>query len=134
TITNVGPGIARNLVITEIFPAGVTPINTEGYTCSFGIPGDPNQPTICAIGDVSVGTFTGTFTLKVADNLSAGTVLSNTVTVSSDVSDPNPSDNSFTATTTIVTDTGTTTPTPTITQTPTPSATSTPGASPTPTF
>jgi uncharacterized repeat protein (TIGR01451 family) len=89
TVTNIGPQIAHNTTITEFLPAGVTPVNTTGFLCVFGTPGDVSRPTVCTVGDISAGTSAvGTFTVLIGENLTAGTSLTNSFTASSETTDP----------------------------------------------
>lgn len=104
TVSNVGPDAAQNVVVTEKLPAGteyISATSTQGtcdvkgnaLTCSLGnLAADPNSPYTA--GSVTI-------TLKVKAPAKAGTI-SNTAEVTSDTGDPNPANNTVTATTKVV--------------------------------
>lgn len=94
TVTAAGPSVARNVLVTDPAPSGVTGLTG---TWAGGVCG----PTGCALGDLAPGaeivvTFTGT--------VAAGTPggpLANVATVTSDTPDPVSTDNTATAITEI---------------------------------
>ena len=99
TVTNNGPDNATNVAVTDTLPAGVSFI-TDTDTCTEG----PAGTLTCQLGNLASGQST-TFTIKVAvdPNLvaSAGgpTTITNTASVKGTQADPNPADNTATAST-----------------------------------
>jgi uncharacterized repeat protein (TIGR01451 family) len=103
TLTNNGPSNAASASFSDTLPAGTTfvSISTTGpWTCT--------TPAVGATGTVtctnpSFGVTVDFFTIVVQTNagLAAGTVLTNTATVTSTTIDPNGANNSSTATTTV---------------------------------
>jgi len=104
TVINDGPSNAAPVSLTDTLPAGTTFVSLSspgGWSCT--------TPAVGAVGNVSctnasLGVGNAVFTLTVAVNasVSGGTVLSNTATASSPSSDPNPGNESGTATTTVI--------------------------------
>lgn len=92
--TNHGPSDALNVVVTDTLPAGVTFVSaTPGYS-------GPN-PLVWSVGTLVVGA-SRTYTVVVTvDNGTAGP-LSNTATIGSSTSDPEPANNSDTEPTTVL--------------------------------
>ncbi|MDJ0768748.1 MAG: hypothetical protein QNJ12_08135, partial [Ilumatobacter sp.] len=93
TVVNAGPSDARNVVVTDPLPPGLT--------LAFFPPGCTGTTTItCSLGDLPDG---ATVTLNFVGDLSpdARGVLSNTATVAGDTADPDGSNDSATATRTI---------------------------------
>lgn len=89
-LTNGGPSTARNVVIKDDLPAGVT-VSTVGASggpasCNAGVPGDPFRPTTCAFDSVAPSTGR---TMTVVVNVNTQTVgtLHNDARVSSDTLD-----------------------------------------------
>ncbi|HYC90856.1 MAG TPA: endonuclease/exonuclease/phosphatase family protein [Thermoanaerobaculia bacterium] len=105
TVTNAGPSAATSVTLADTVPVGTTFVAFTapgGWTCS--------TPAIGATGAISctnptLGVTSALFTLtvNVDPTLLAGTVLSNTITVSSATTDPNGANNSDTETTTVTT-------------------------------
>jgi uncharacterized repeat protein (TIGR01451 family) len=86
TVSNTGPSTAVNVVATDTLPAGVTLVSTNG--CAE----DPTGIPSCSLGNILPGN-SAQYTVSVTiDNGTAGTI-TNTVSVSSDTSDPNPGNN-----------------------------------------
>ncbi len=86
-VANDGPSDAPNVVITDTLPAGVTFVSAPGCTEVAGV-------VTCSIASLPAGgatRFTVTVAIPAAE--SAGTVLSNDVSISSDASDPDPTNN-----------------------------------------
>ncbi|MCA9242812.1 MAG: DUF11 domain-containing protein [Phycisphaerales bacterium] len=94
-IHNAGPQAATNVVVRDTLPTGVT-YNDAGSTTSCGE--GPAGVVECAIGTIGVG---GNATVTIATVVDADRTapLVNDVLVSSDIFDPNESDNAFRLTT-----------------------------------
>jgi len=97
-VGNAGPDAASNVVVTDALPAGLTynSATPSQGTCSFSA---ANNTVTCALGTLNSST-SASIVINVTAT-AAGTV-SNTATVTSDTADPNSSNNSATATTTVV--------------------------------
>lgn len=104
TVTNAGPAIAQNVVVTDAMPAqvtwpagGPTSLSTVGI-CSW----DAGTTTVsCNLGNLSVGS-TAVITIDVTAAVFSSTSYSvNTATVSSSTSDPNLANNTSSFTSTI---------------------------------
>jgi uncharacterized repeat protein (TIGR01451 family) len=107
TVTNFGPGAAQGVTLSDPLPANTTfssesqsggptfncstpPVGQGGtVTCTTGTLGPPNQSATFFVS------------VQVSSSATNGSTLSNTATVSSTTPDPNPKNNSFTATTTV---------------------------------
>ena len=107
TVTNPGPSDAASVVMTDTVPANTTFVSftqTTGptFTCSTPVAGGTGTVS-CSIASLAAGA-TATFTLVVNVNSDVveGTTISNTASVSSTTSDPNPANNSSTVMTQIV--------------------------------
>jgi uncharacterized repeat protein (TIGR01451 family) len=101
-VHNSGPSTAPNVVIRDQLPNSVTVISiaSVGGTCVPGVPGDPGQPARCTYGAIAP-TLTRTMLLVVRVNPGNNTVVTNAATVASDVLDPDLSNNSASATTSV---------------------------------
>ncbi len=96
TVTNAGPDAAANVVLTDILPAGATLVSS---TASQGGTPTNNGGTLTAnLGGLASGA-TATLTLVVKPT-AAGT-LSNSASVTSDVSDPDSANNAVSESTTV---------------------------------
>ena len=83
-VTNLGPSVAPNVVVTDTLPSEVTLVSTSG--CSE----DPNGVPTCSLGDIAVDD-TVQFTIEVTIDLGTPTgTITNTATVASDAADPDP--------------------------------------------
>ena len=105
TITNAGPSNAANASFSDPLPAGTTfvSLSTTGpWSCSTPAVG-ANGTITCT--NASFLTTVDFFNLVVAvdPSVAAGTVLTNTATMSSSTTDPNSGNSSSTATTTVAT-------------------------------
>ncbi|WP_283808449.1 Ig-like domain repeat protein [Bradyrhizobium sp. AS23.2] len=93
TVNNAGPGAAANVTVNDVLPAGETLVSAA-----------PSQGTFSAgvwtVGTVTTGT-PQTLTLVATVNAVAGTILTNTATVTSTTTDPNPANNTSSVTTTV---------------------------------
>lgn len=102
-VTNRGPSTARNTLVSDVLPAGVTILGVDGgpgSSCNAGVPGTASLPTTCGFDSIAPGA-TRTMTVEVrADPATAGTI-SNDARASSDSIDPN-NGNSFDVETTLV--------------------------------
>ena len=105
-LSNRGPDDALNVQLTDTVPANMTfasATQTGGpsFTCTNPSPGMPGTST-CSIGTLPVDTLvTFTFIYEVTAGTPSGTTILNTVDVSSDTVELNPSDNSSTTPVTV---------------------------------
>ena len=103
TVTNAGPSDAADLAFDDTLPAGTSFVSLTapaGWSCTTPAVGAGGTVS-CTVASLAVGS--GMFTLEAAVDagVAPGTVLSNTATVASTTSDPNPGDESATAATTV---------------------------------
>jgi len=99
-ITNAGPSDAPGVTLTDPIPAGTSFVSATPSAGSCA----GTTTVSCNLGTLANGaSASATLTVHVGSAVAAGTVLSNTATASSGVSDPNASNDSATATTTVVT-------------------------------
>ena len=101
TVTNAGPSNATNFVLTDSVPTHTTfqsLTSPAGFTCTTPPAGSTGTIT-CKHPSLPLGTFTFTVVVRLDKSTIRGTTISDTVTVTSDTSDPNPADNTATATT-----------------------------------
>ncbi|HBB87720.1 MAG TPA: hypothetical protein DC047_08910, partial [Blastocatellia bacterium] len=104
TVTNNGPDPAVNASWTDTLPAGTSfaaLADVAGWSCTAPAPGDSGTVS-CSNPSFAVGSAVFTLAVAVAPNVAAGTILSNTATVTSSTADGTPSNNSGTATTTVL--------------------------------
>lgn len=100
TVSNAGPAIAQNVVVSDPLPAQVTYTSSSSTmgTCSYA---SATTTVTCNLGSLSVGS-TAVVTINVnAAVFSSSTLATNTATVSSSTSDPNSSNNTSTFVSTI---------------------------------
>jgi uncharacterized repeat protein (TIGR01451 family) len=100
---NGGPSVAKNVSIRDFLPDSVTVLSVSGglgATCVPGIPGDHAHPTTCTYAALASGA-TATMTIVVRVKPGDHKVVSNEAIVTSDVLDPNTSNNSASSTTAI---------------------------------
>jgi uncharacterized repeat protein (TIGR01451 family) len=105
TITNNGPSNAASASFTDTLPAGTTfvSLSTTGpWSCTTPAVGATGTVT-CTNPSFLVTVDFFTLVVQVTQNVTAGTVLSNTAAISSATPDPNSGNNSDTATTTVST-------------------------------
>jgi uncharacterized repeat protein (TIGR01451 family) len=96
-MTNAGPSDATGLTLTDVLPPDVAFVSS--------VPGPPTCTLAGATLTCDVGTLTAGGTTSVTIHVQAvappGSTVLNTATVSANEADPNPADNSATATTTV---------------------------------
>jgi uncharacterized repeat protein (TIGR01451 family) len=100
---NAGPSHAPNTRIRDFLPASVSVVSVNGgagSSCVSGVPGDPAHPTRCTYATLAPSA-TATMTLVVRVKPGDHPVVTNQAEVASDVLDPDTSNNSADATTTI---------------------------------
>ena len=95
SVSNAGPSDAQAVTLTDTLPAGVTLAGATGANCS-------GAPVTCAVGTVPAGGL-ATVTLHVTPGPGAGgrLVLDNTVAVASGTTDPDTTNNTASATSTV---------------------------------
>jgi uncharacterized repeat protein (TIGR01451 family) len=101
-VTNEGPSVARNVVLTDTMPPGtslVSAVDANGVgVCAELVPG----VLTCDLGDLDPSESTSVFvTLAVPPSTADGTVLTNDASAVSDTPDPDPGDNSDNVSTTV---------------------------------
>ena len=102
TVTSAGPNFAA-VSLSDPLPAGTTFVSLSspaGWSCATPPVGSGGTVS-CSIGSFGVESAVFTLTVAVGPGTPAGTLL-NTATASSAASDPNPGDNSGSASTTVV--------------------------------
>lgn len=103
TLNNAGPSNAATVALADTLPAGTTFVSLSspgGWSCTtpaVGAGGTVN----CSIGAFGIGNGVFTLVVNVTPSTAAGTVLSNTATVTTTTSDPASGNESSTATTTV---------------------------------
>ena len=96
TVNNAGPSDAQNVSIADTLPAGLSNVVTSG--CAE----DPNGGSSCSLGTIAAGgSAMYTITVDVDSDVTHGTVLSNSASVSSDTTDPVNGNNSTTEQSTV---------------------------------
>lgn len=105
TLTNNGPSNATSASFSDTLPAGTTFVSlstTGSWVCTTPAVGAAGTVS-CTNASLPVTADFFTLVVEVTQNVPAGTVLSNTATLTSATTDPNSADNSATATTTVST-------------------------------
>lgn len=106
TASNIGPSVADTVVVRDSLPAGVTFVSGTGtgVTCSQELQAFGAPLVTCTVGSLAVGASrVVTLVGRVDADTTAGTTLTNSVTIASATTDPNPADNSADHTTTVAT-------------------------------
>ncbi len=94
TVSNAGPSDARDVVVTNTLPAGVTFVSTSG--CAE----DPAGNGTCSLGTIAVGA-SAQYTIAVTVDPGTTGILSHTASVSTSANDTNAANDSNTETTTV---------------------------------
>ncbi|MBI5547955.1 MAG: DUF11 domain-containing protein [Deltaproteobacteria bacterium] len=93
-VSNAGPSAARNVVIEDVLPAGLTiaSVSAPGGTCNAGVPGNAALPTRCTFDTVDPGT---SKPMQIFVNVLPGFlgILGNNAKVFGDAFDPDNSNN-----------------------------------------
>ncbi|HEX2645508.1 MAG TPA: ExeM/NucH family extracellular endonuclease, partial [Thermoanaerobaculia bacterium] len=103
TVSNNGPDVAANAAWSDTLPAGTTFVSlpaVAGWSCTTPAVGAGGTVS-CSNPSFAVGNAAFTLTVAVAPSVAAGTVLSNTATVTSDTGETSPGNETATATTTV---------------------------------
>jgi uncharacterized repeat protein (TIGR01451 family) len=101
-VINNGPSKARNVVIQDVMPAGITilSVSAPGGTCNAGIPGNAGVPTTCTFDSMAKGDVKTMEVVVKVDPSFLGT-LGNNARTFSDTYDPNNDNNLATTFTTV---------------------------------
>ena len=99
-VTNSGPSDALNVVATDTLGANLTFAGASAGCTNAG------QTVTCTVGTLPAGQSVSFLIAVKAGNVADGTVLNNSVTVSSSTPDPNPNNNTDSETTTVQTPLG----------------------------
>lgn len=103
TLANAGPTAAASTTLSDTLPAGTRFVSLSapaGWSCTTPAVGASGTVS-CSIASFAPGSASFTLVVEVAANLAGGTQLANTVGAASAGSDPNPANDSATATTTV---------------------------------
>src|SRR6185436_7455536 len=98
TVTNAGPSSAASASWSDTLPAGTTFVSVSpvaGWSCATG------ATVSCSNPSFAPGSAVFTLTVAVGSTVANGTVLTNTATVTSSTTDPNPGAESASADTTV---------------------------------
>jgi uncharacterized repeat protein (TIGR01451 family) len=101
TVTNGGPSAAASVTLSDALPAGTTFVSLSapgGWSCTTP-PVGANGAISCAIASLAPGSGMFTLTAAIAPITAPGTAVTNSATVSSSTADPDPGNNSATAST-----------------------------------
>ena len=103
TVTNAGPDNAAGVALNDALPAGTTFQSLSaaaGWTCTTPAVGAAGTVT-CTLASFAPGSAVFTLMAGVDSGVANGTVITNTVAVTSTTADPNPGNESASATTTV---------------------------------
>ncbi len=102
SVTNNGPSTAKNVVISDAVPAGVTIVSVSSSigSCNAGVPGDPFLLTKCSIGTLAPA---ASATMQVVVHVKPDTlgIIHNDARVESDTFDPSTANNLATVATNV---------------------------------
>jgi len=102
-ITNNGPNDAASVSLSDTLPANTTFVSLSspaGWSCTTPAVGGTGTVS-CSLPTLAPGTGAFTLVVAVGNGVAAGTVITNTATVATTTTDPNLSNQSATATTTV---------------------------------
>lgn len=105
TLNNAGPSNAASVSLSDTLAAGTTFVSLSspgGWSCTTPAVGSGGTVS-CSNATMATGSAVFTLTVAVDGSVTAGTLITNTATVSSSTSDPNPGNESSTATSTVAT-------------------------------
>jgi uncharacterized repeat protein (TIGR01451 family) len=91
-VTNNGPDDAANVVMVDVLPADITFAGFTGISQGTGVYDSGPHTITASFGTVTSGT-TAIITAMLTITAPEGSIVTNTANVSSDTTDPNPSDN-----------------------------------------
>jgi uncharacterized protein (TIGR03437 family) len=100
TVTNIGPGTANTVVVTDNLPGSVTYVPASCSSTGGGVCGGSGNNRTITYSSLASGA-SATITLKATANGAGGTTITNTATITSATADANSGNNSATATTTV---------------------------------
>ncbi len=103
TVSNAGPSAAASSTLADTLPAGTTFVSLAspaGWSCTTPPVGAGGMVS-CSNGSLAPGNAVFTLVVRVDPALAGGTILSNTASAASTTTDPNPGNESATATTTV---------------------------------
>jgi uncharacterized repeat protein (TIGR01451 family) len=94
-VGNGGPSLAENVVVEDLIPAGVTVegVGPSQGSCTTGIPGDPDAPLSCNLGNIPSGEGAAIEIFVMTRTDLAWEPLENDATVYSDIFDPDNGNN-----------------------------------------
>jgi uncharacterized repeat protein (TIGR01451 family) len=96
-VDNLGPLAATGVTLTDALPAGAVYVSDTSDLCIYD---EPSHTVTCTIGDMPSGDFFSVNIVVTAPNV--GGLITNTADVASETDDPDPSNNSDTVETTVV--------------------------------
>jgi uncharacterized repeat protein (TIGR01451 family) len=102
-VTNTGPDAAANVVLTDSVPSGTTfqlgsQVSGPSFTCNNPAGGASTGTSTCTLASLAPGDSASfQFEYRVDNSATNGTVISNTASVTSNTTDPKPSDNTASA-------------------------------------